>query len=221
MILVNLLPQGLRRARRWSFAAVTVRQGAVGVVAALGVVTIGLGFWRVGLASAHRRLDAEWKGLQATRSQVAEARDRLQTLERQAGQLTRVRATSPQWAPRLNLLSDALAPGVWFTRLTVEPVEAKRPAKASSKGKKGRTPPAVAADRRIQLLVAGTALIPDGGAPSPLAALLRSLKQQPEFTRSFEAVELKDVERRKLGPLDVSDFVLRFDVREPSVSSTR
>lgn len=217
MILINLLPGG-RRGRAWP--TVTVRQGVVGLAAALALMTVWLGLWRFGVERAHRRLDAEWSALGATRSQVADGRARVDALERQAQRLARAKTERAQWAPRLNLLSDTLVPGVWFTRLTLAPVDAKLSAKVSPKTKGPRPEPSPPAGRRLELLVAGTALIPQGGEPSPLAALLRSLKQHPEFTRWFDAVELKSVERRKVGPLDVSDFVLRFEVREPSVSST-
>jgi len=217
VILINLLPGGRRR-RAWP--VVTVRQGAVALVAVLGLATVWLGLWRFGVERAHHRVSAEWEALQATRSQVADGRARVEALERQAERLARARTERAQWAPRLNLLSDALVPGVWFTRLTLAPVDAKVVAKAPLKAKGARAEPPPPAGRCLELFVTGTALIPEGGEPSPLAALLRSLKQQPEFTRWFDAVDLKSVERRKAGPLDVSDFVLRFEVREPSASSS-
>lgn len=217
MILVNLLPGGRPRGG----VTITPRQALLALLVTLSVATTWLGLWRVGVERAHHRAGVEWESLRVLRSQVTDARDRLQALERQVDSLARMRTTSVQWAPRLNLLSDAVVPGVWFTRLTVESVEPKLPVKGPPKPKGPRAAPPPAAGRGLQLLVAGTAVIPDRGEASPLAALLRSVKQQPDFARWFDAVELKSVERRKVGPLDVSDFVLRFEVREPSVSSSR
>ena len=236
MIVINLFPANQRKATGWRLPSWTPKQVAIGAGIGLGVMTAALILWRVGLEQANRRLGVEWAKLESTKRDLDTEHERVAMLERQAMSFRRLRATGVQWAPPLNILSDAMVPGIWLTRLQVQSVEvkakrARRVAKASaekaggekgketkaSKDKRPSAPPAI-----IQLSVAGTALVPPGEELSPLGALVQSLKHQPDFAKYFEGVEISSVQRRKIGQLEVSDFVLQLVAKEsPSASSSR
>lgn len=230
MITINLFPADQRKARGWRLPSWTLRQAAIGTAVGLGVMTGVLVLWRIGLEHANRRLSAEWATLEGTNRELDTGRERVTMLERQAISFRRLRATGVQWAPRLNLLSDAMVPGVWLTRLQVQSVEvkAKRPKRAAKAGsekgsgeqgkgaKPAKSKKATQPQRIVQLSISGTALVPPGEEMSPLGALVQLLKRQPEFGKCFESVEISSVQRRKIGQLDVSDFVLQLVAREPS-----
>ena len=239
MIVINLLPASQRKATGWRLPSWTPKQVAIGTGVGLGVMTAALMLWRVGLEQANRHLGTEWAKLESTKRDLDTEHERVVMLERQAMSFRRLRATGVQWAPRLNVLSDAMVPGVWLTRLQVQSVEvkAKRVKRAkpsaekagekgaaekekeakSSKDKKPAAPPAI-----VQLSVSGTALVPPGEELSPLGALVQSLKHQPDFSKYFDNVEISSVQRRKVGQLEVSDFMLQLVAKEaPSASSNR
>lgn len=223
MIRINLLPQAQRPVRRWQVPKVASRQALLVGVVAIGVLTVGLIGWRSLLVANLARMSAEWDQLKASHAEVESYRQHAVLLERQAQRFAQLRASGVRWAPRLNLLSDALVPNVWFTHLKVEPLAAgplpkfsQKASKEKGKGKKtGATARAMARQRAT---LAGTALVPPPEEPSPVGALVQSLKRQPEFARWFQAVEIKSVERRSIGTIEVTDFVLVLDVEDPIAS---
>lgn len=216
MIQINLLPQAMRpRRSTWRKPSVTPRQAVVGTVVAFSFVTACLWIWRSRLDRAMTTATAGWETLQASKVEVDLHRRSVASLERQAQRLSRLRPAEVTWAARLNLLSDAAAPQVWFTRLEVAPVEVKRgkgPGFAKGQTAKGRAPPAPQA-RRVQMTVTGVALVA-GGTLSPLGTTLEALKRHPEFPRLFDRVEIKSAQRRTIGSLDVTEFTLVFEARE-------
>ena len=99
-----------------------------------------------------------------------------------------VKNKQAQWAPRLALLSEALVPQVWLTRL--EYVQGKG------------------------LTVQGTALVGSGGGggegeiSGQVTKFFQQLREQPGFQDWFSNVELKSVEHRPIKEEEVADFTL-------------
>lgn len=213
MILINLVPPSQRPPLRWDWSRVTRRRAAAAGGLIVALLTGGPWLARHSQEQAVVRLRAEWEALAVPREEWESHRQAVAGLERQAHALGQLRASDRQWAGRLNLLSDAVVPGVWFTRLTIDPVE-PRPAVKTPKGQP-KTPRASASSRpspQARLIVEGTALVESDAAGSPVAAFVTALKRHPAFPHSFASVEIQSVARRRISTVDVSDFVLRLEV---------
>ncbi len=246
MIRINLLPGGSQKR--------TLRKSDLSWLAILpwrtmGIVALGLlGFYSGVLLVSNRfnawslsRLNAQWDSLRVERSRLEQSQLALRALQNRAAVLKTLKSTEAQWAPRLNLLSDALVSKLWFTSLSFQPSYAieeaasvttlhkKRPAqkKSASKDKSASKKKATSERQkkvkaskdqveepkkternRPLLLLTGSALAASEGEGAPVSRYLHRLKEQPEFRRWFQGLELKSVEHGKIQQEEVSDFVI-------------
>ena len=133
------------------------------------------------------RLRAEYKEVESKKQRLTEVQQSVQQLQRQADALQAAKNKKAQWAPRLSLLSEALEPQVWLTKLDYE------------QGK--------------SLSVQGTALVvsspaAEGEAGGQVTKFFQQLKERPGFQDWFSEVELKSVEHRHIKEEEVADFTL-------------
>ena len=140
MIRVNLLPPEARKAEPGAKVSLPLKPLAMGVGGALvlltGTLIVG-NQWRAGRLE---RLSKEWEQIQPQRTELEEKQRRFQRLQGQAGVLEQVKAPRARWAPRLNILSDAVVPQVWFTGLKLvrgEPVRLEGSALVSGSPESG------------------------------------------------------------------------------------
>lgn len=184
MIKINLMPPELIAARSKK-ETLTVPWREILIAAVVGVV--GISVWlpsqNMRRSRAVERLRGEWKALEPQQKKMAEVEENLQRLQRQADALQAAKNTQAQWAPRLELLSEAVVPQVWLTQL--EYVQGKG------------------------LRVQGTALVGSGGdGGGQVTRFLQQIKEQPGFQDGFSGVELESVEHRHIKEEEVADFVL-------------
>lgn len=202
MITINLLPPEARRAAvrsQWAdLPWPKIGAAALGVVLLHSVWVLG---WGQLQARALGRLTAEWEALQPDKVRVERTQEVLAALQRRAAAVQALKDSQNQWAPRLNLLSDALVAGLWFTQLRFGPVAAPegQPTEMTESG--GPPPPGPPV-----LWLAGSALVLPEGEDAPPKRYLQRLQAQPEFSRWFLGVELKGIEHRQAGAESVSDF---------------
>ena len=69
------------------------------------------------------RLNARWQVLQPERTQLDRVQSGLLALKNRATVLKGLKAPEAQWAPRLNLLCDALVSQLWFSSLQFGPAD--------------------------------------------------------------------------------------------------
>lgn len=181
MIRINLLPPETRRAASGQRVSVPLRPlgvGAGGFVAVLTLVLVAGNAWNAGRLA---RLKQEWEQMRPKKAQLEREQSQLQLLQGQAGVLEQVKAPRGRWAPRLNLLSDAVVSQVWFTRLTVEPGQ--------------------------PVFLKGSALVAGAGeSGAAVTKFLQRLKEQPAFQDWFKGVDLQSVAHRQIGQEEVVDF---------------
>lgn len=184
MIRVNLLPPEARKAEPGAAVALPWKPLAMGAGGALALLTVALAAGNQWQAGRLERLRKEWEQVQPRRLELEEKQKRFQQLQGQASVLERVKAPKGRWAPRLNLLSDAVVPQVWFTGLNLVPGEPVR--------------------------LEGSALVGSGSAESGAAVskFLQQLQEQAGFPDWFSAVELKSVEHRQIKQEEVVDFAI-------------
>lgn len=182
MIKINLLPPEVIAARSKK-EAVTLPWREIGIAVAVGavVISVWLPVENMRRSRELKRLQAEWETLEPKKKKLAEVRESVQRLQLQADALQAAKSKQAQWAPRLALLSEAVVPQVWLTRL--EYVQGK------------------------SLSVQGTALV-GSGEGGEVTRFFQQLKEQPGFQDWFSNVELKSVEHRYIKEEEVADFVL-------------
>ena len=184
MIRVNLLPPEARKAEPGAAVAIPWKPLAMGAGGALALLTVALVAGNQWQAGRLQRLRKEWDQIQPQRAQLEEKQKHLQQLQGQAGVLEQVKAPKGRWAPRLNLLSDAVVPQVWFTSFKLAPGQPVR--------------------------LEGSALVVSGSTERGAAVtkFLRHLQEQAGFPDWFSGVELKSVEHRQIKQEEVVDFAI-------------
>jgi len=183
MIKINLLPPEMRVTTQGRVAQLPWRRIAFGAGGFILLISVALPLNNGLQAHRLKRLQAEWKSLQAQNGKLKKVQEGLQALQRQAEALRTIKATPAKWAPRLALLSDSLMPQMWLTHLQY----------AQGKG----------------LRVEGSALVGSAGDGSgQVAKFLQHLKEQPEFRQWFSDVQLESVQHRPIQNEDTVDFVL-------------
>ena len=183
MIQINLLPPEARKAAPGRKVSIPLRPIGIGVGGFLAVLTLVLIAGNAWNAGRLTRLKQEWERMQPQKAQLDREQSQLQMLQGQAGVLEQVKAPRGRWAPRLNLLSDAVVTQVWFTKLTVEPGQ--------------------------PVLLRGSALVSDAGeSGAAVTKFLQRLKEQPVFQDWFKGVELQSVQHRQIKQEEVVDFAI-------------
>ena len=207
MIHVNLLPTtGVRRSAVHVSVLLPWRPMAIGLLGIVGVYSGWLLVANRSQARALAEVSAEWSGLELEQAQLQKTQAVLQALRERARAVRAIRAPGVQWAPRLNLLSDALASQLWFTALRFGlAVEGEDASGAASEpehpGGSGKAPAPV-------LMLSGSAIVTAQKPGAPVSRFLQRLKEHPEFHRQFRVVELRVVEHRQVSQDEVSDFVM-------------
>lgn len=192
MIRINLLPPEVRRPepfslrglgrpafRRW--IGLGIAASSVLLPAANHLQTRALAQWK-----------KQWQQQEPRRVRWQETRKALEALREQAALSKACRAAQAHWAPRLNLLSDALVSHLWFTSVEL----------TTSCGK----------DKSLSagpcLVLKGSSFSARAGADAPVSRYLQRLKEQPDFVRWYRPAELISIEQRQVGGEQVSDFVI-------------
>ena len=135
MIRVNLLPP---EARRKASATVQLnlpwqRIGSV-ILALVALSSAGLIIATQIQTSRVSRLSAQWEKVKAERGRVEKTEAALRAFQNRAAVFKETKAPAAQWAPRLNILSDAIVAKLWFTSLEFKPIDAS----AEGEGTKGK-----------------------------------------------------------------------------------
>ncbi|MBI3318312.1 MAG: hypothetical protein HYZ90_04075 [Candidatus Omnitrophica bacterium] len=149
------------------------------------------------------RLLAEMETLAPQRSEFEKVQTALRALQNRSNVMKGLKAAQAQWAPRLNLLSDALVSDLWFTHLRFGLAQTGEASGQPEAPEMSPAPPA-----GPLLLLQGSALVGGEGKPAAVSRFLQRLKEHPEFSRWFSGMELKGVEQRRVGQEEVSDFLL-------------
>jgi len=182
VIRINLLPPELRpktEGRKWR---IPWRQTGYAAAACVAVYSGWLVLVPGQLAQRITRTQAELERLRPEKARFLEVQGSVQSLRRRGEAVQAIKAPDAQWAPRLNLLSDALVPQVWLTRLDYTGDQ--------------------------DLLVEGRVALDSPNDSGQVSRFMQQLKEQPDFSRLFRDAELQSVEHRQIESQEVVDFVL-------------
>lgn len=239
MIRINLLPPSLRKSKSRLRIAVPWRKVIVWTVSVVALYSVWL-FSSIQIQRASvSRMTAQRDKVKAERMRVENTEAALRAFQNRAGVLKILKAPEQQWAPRWNLLTDALVANLWFVSLEYKPVEIVVPdakagkkkmkvrdkAKASETGKSNKKKesgrksskkgsaeekPEKVEKVRASLVLKGVAFVAAHGEGSPVTRYIQRLKQNPEFVKRFVGLELKMVEHRQVQKEEVSDFIIHL-----------
>lgn len=188
MIRINLLPPEMRKAAGLQKISVPWRSLGIGALVVWVTASALLGLTVVWQGRTLARLHAEWNQLEPEKTQLESVRQAVQALQQRNEIITLTKGPEGKWAPRLNLLSDAAVPQLWFTSL---------------KWTRGQT-----------LLLEGAAL-QEAVAPSDqstaVGQFLEHLKSHPQFPKWFRSVELQSVEHGQVAGEEIVRFSIRLD----------
>lgn len=209
MIKINLLPKEMQPASTfWPAHLSRKKLGFVGW-ALFGGISLWLLMANGLQAVALVKLAAEWDHLKPQRTRLEKVDASLNAVKNRAMIIQTLKAPQAQWAPRLNLLSDALVSQLWFTSLEfgTGPAAGSAPLPTGPKPKdstrKEPLPPKVPL-----FILKGSALVTDADSGSPVTRYLQRLKEHPDFRRWFRNLELQTAEHRQIRQEEVMDFTI-------------
>lgn len=184
MIRINLLPPELRPKKQRTVVHLPLKQIGVGAGALALLVTVLLPLNNALRSGSINRMKTELEHMGPELNKAAELQATFQRLKRQTEALQWVTTSKSHWAPRLNMLSDAVTPQIWLTQLEYAPEQGL-------------------------LRVRGNALVSSGEDRSgQVSKFLQLLKEQPGFSDLFRDVELESVEHHYIQNEEVVNFVL-------------
>lgn len=204
MIKVNLLPAQVKRAQvALSLAALPWPQIGKTLGGLLALYSIWLVVDGQRQANTLRRLQAQWEELQPQWLKWKEVDAAFRALQNRAAVFQSLKAPEAQWAPRLNLLSDVLVSGLWFTQLRYRATPSSR---ETEMGMSPDDPQTQATPLTPLLELRGSALSASKEVAAPVSRYLQRLREHPEFHRWFKSLELKTVEHRQIDQYEVTNF---------------
>ena len=221
MILINLLPQDLRKTETQKIVLPEIPVKKTLIISGLSVLgllllfTAVVGFFSWREASVKQQIDRLTTELQETRKIKAQAKISME-------KLNDIKALTDKrfyWASLLSAVSESMTKGVWLRSLGLDEVmeEAPRRAAEPSKAASGSKPDATGdkkPERRLVLQTPTRVLKLEGSVTASgqetafIGKYVKSLKENATFAELFRDIELSDINQRKIKEFDVYDFVL-------------
>lgn len=196
MIEIDLLPEELKAGHKGKtkkpaaaisagLADFKVRNLIYLIPLALGILIcthIYLGLMYFVKTGVLRQLANKWQGLEQQRSALEVFNSEYAVISEDAKAIQQISQSRINWAQKLNLLSLGLPPGVWYNEISVSPKE---------------------------LILQGTVVALQKEEMALINKLISSLKNDPNFFKDFNSLELSSVQKRTVGSYDTFDFILQ------------
>ena len=220
MILINLLPQELRKKETSKIVLpeIPIKKTLIAIGLSLLGLQLLLSFAALFFVWREASIKQEIKLLTA---QVQETRKIKSQTVSVLNKLKDIRGLTEKkfyWASLLNAISASLTKGVWLRNLLLGEIveEAPRPVaapvskagrveKTASAGRVEKTP---SASQPIRVLRLEGSVVAPGQETAFIGKYVKSLKENAYFTELFRDIELSAINQRKIKEFDVYDFVL-------------
>lgn len=196
MIEINLLPEELKAKTKIKIkkpaasapAAIIVTQEPKyfllilpAAIVLVIMVNLFFGIANLGKVGQLRSLNAKWKTLEPQRKTVEEFNKENTLYSEDAKAIQQIENLRINWAQKLNALSLKLPSGIWFSDITVTQKE---------------------------FSLSGSVISLKKEEMSLLKDFVDALKQDRAFSNDFNSLDLGSVQKRSIGGLEVTDFVI-------------
>ncbi|MBU1007248.1 MAG: hypothetical protein KKH08_06650 [Candidatus Omnitrophica bacterium] len=185
MIEINLLPESLRQKKQFrvnlDIKAAKVR--LIGGAAIAGLLVFLVILFSVG-ASIRK---SQSSGLLSKEQSMAQKRTQVETVNKDVSilsakmtELGKIIERKFLWAEKLNQLSDLVLPGIWFTRVYVDP------------------------DNRF--IIEGSVISSKQEAMASVGKFMKDVRESKAFFKDFENIKLESAQRKTLDKRDIVEF---------------
>ncbi len=186
MIEVNLLPEGMRKQKKFLLKLDLGALGkfkflAVGAVAGFLILLLLV----LSVASSVRkrqitRLVAEEQNIAPQRSRAEAINKETSILKAKMVAIDEITKRRFLWAQKLNELSDLVLPGIWFTRIHTDSDE--------------------------RLIIEGSVISKREEAMATVGKFMKNIREHGSFFKDFSNIKLETVQRKSMDSKDVVDF---------------
>lgn len=180
---INLLPEELRKKRRaFQFKALADNAKKFLRPVIAGFILIHLFIPLITFTKNLRLKQAKrtFTNIQPQKEEIDEVRNQLQKFKSLDELFRRLRSQRLAVAPRLNIISDYLPQGVWLSELSVS---------------------------KNVWEIKGSCIFGIESEMAQIGEFLQALKSDARFAKDFAGLELVSVQRKKLGPTEIVDFI--------------
>ncbi len=169
MIEINLLPDDVKEARKsvaetMDVPILPIAGGVVGIVLAIQLIVI---FMATGSSMTLGKLKKEMESIGPKKKEILELNSKLNELKNKVQAIDELTGDRLLWAEIMNTLSDSMTQSVWLTTFNYE----KR-------------------DTQQVLAIEGYSTEASESGTAIIAKLINELKNNPEFFKYFQEIEL-------------------------------
>ena len=217
MISINLLPEDKRKKRKKSFSVprINVKSRSLVMGSAMAIIVLHLAL--IGLLNYNKtvleKMNKEWLAVEPGMKMVEGLKKENAETARHVETINTLVAKKVMWHRKLNQLSDLVAPGIWYTRLSLdEKLKTVEVPQAPGQKKAAKT-------EKIKigipyLSIEGEAASVYGGELALIGKFINGLKSDEEFFKDFSDIELDSTELHSILEADVVKFRINCYFKE-------
>jgi hypothetical protein len=190
MIDINLVPENLRKRRKSELLSggvfgvpkeVMVGIGG-GVIALLLAIDVLFFLGKVVKFIHYQHVKGKWEAILPDKTNTDAIKKELQDLQKEVKSMKDImEGHNAVWSRKLNAISAGLPKGIWLRKLTLN-------------------------DK--QFFLEGTTVSKEANGMINVGDFVTNLKQEEEFMKNFESIEVDNIQRRKNETLEVADFTI-------------
>lgn len=181
---INLLPEELRKKRRafqFKVSADNLRKILRQAIAGFVLIHLLIPLITFTKNLKLKQVKRAFVNIQPQKEEIDEIRNQLQKFKSLDELSQRMRRQRLAVAPRLNIISDYLPQGVWLSELSVS---------------------------KNVWEIKGSCIFGIESEMAQIGKFLDAIKADARSSKDFASLELISVQRRKLGPTEIADFIL-------------
>jgi hypothetical protein len=195
MIDINLVPEQLRKRRKNELLSggifnipkeVMVGIGG-GIIVLLFAVDLLFFLGKVVKFIQYHHVKSQWEAILPDKTNTDVITKELQDVQKEVKSMKDIMdGHDAVWSQKLNVISDGLPKGVWLRKITLN-------------------------DK--QFFIEGTTVSKEQNEMINVGNFVSNLKQDEEFMKSFDSVEVDYIQRRKNETLEVADFTILAKIK--------
>ena len=204
MIELNLLPQELRKKRKKiELPEIPIIPIAASVIVALILIQLLLTVLIFTSKAQLNSAEKTWTELGPKKAEFDKIKNEIALGNQKIKAIDQLIADRLSWSHLLNRLSDSLMSNVWLTEFSYNEKKAAPVVKKSKKRKKKTVTPTISEET---LTLSGSASGRGEESTAYIARFIRALKNNQEFFRNFDDIELVSIKQGTVSGQSVMNF---------------